>query len=338
MVIQLSLEEPDINSLQYIPKSVIAGLYDSSGFDFFLFLRTVHTVFHNDVHFTFPPTLKILIPPYPHQPLLSLLVFVVFIHGSHPNEYELVLGTFALHSQTIRDAEHLFMCLLTIHISSLEKCLFKTSYLPFLNWVLCFVVGSHKVYPSCSLEHVQKCLPEGSELGDRYSLLRKDLRLTKMNYDLPSRVNSFSWNLPALKGFQSSKVVASDGFCLLIYCPCGEIDFWLFPKFVCFQRFVSTLRRCIRALLLIFCIIDGSVIFLSFCLALESIILWLQIKTLNRFLIFLFFGATYNIFANIQNNLQVKSPGLEIFIVGKVLLMSSMTLVNICLFNFLFSS
>ena len=109
---------------------------------------------------------NISIPPYPHQPLFSLLIFV-FVHGSHPNEYELEPGTFALYSQTIRDVEHLFMCLLTIHISSLEKCLFKTSYLPFLNWVFCFVVGSHKVYPSCSWGMYKKCLPEGSEVGDR---------------------------------------------------------------------------------------------------------------------------------------------------------------------------
>ena len=154
-----------------------------------------------------------------------------------------------------------------------------------------------------------------------------------MNYDLPSRVNSFSWNLPAFKGFQSSKVVTSDGFCLFV--PVGRQISGCSPSlFVfkgCFYRMYQNYSFNI-------CIIDGSVIFLSFCLVLESIIFWLQIKTLNMFLIFLFFGAIYKIFANIQNNSQVKSPGLEIFIVGKVLLMSSMTLVNICLFDFLFSS
>ena len=50
----------------------------------------------------------------------------------------------------------------------------------------------------------------------RYSISRKDLKLTKMNYDLPSRVNSFSWNLSAFKGFQSSKIVTSVGFCLSV--------------------------------------------------------------------------------------------------------------------------
>ena len=73
--------------------------------------------------------------PHPCQHLL----FVFFSDDSHSVRCEVISHCgFDLHFLMISDVEHLFMCLLAICISSLEKCLFRSSA-HFLNWVVCFL-------------------------------------------------------------------------------------------------------------------------------------------------------------------------------------------------------
>ena len=113
----------------YIPRSRIAELHGSTTFSF---LRNIHTAFHSVcTHInSHQPCLKVAFSPHSHQHLF--LVFLIIA---------LLTCVRCCISLMISDAEHLFMYLLTVYLSNLEKCLFR-SYAHFLIGLFVFLLLS----------------------------------------------------------------------------------------------------------------------------------------------------------------------------------------------------
>ena len=80
---------------------------------------------------------RVSISPYPCQHLLfSLKIFFLLLTSSHLSGFEVVPCGFDLHFPKIIHVEHLFLCFLTIHISSLKTCLFMS----FAHFLVIFFV------------------------------------------------------------------------------------------------------------------------------------------------------------------------------------------------------